>query len=117
MLIRQCYRCDNGTLIVSLFQMLKLYLDWCFVACRGKYDIVFAIDAAWCLSFEDFKRELEFCRNVITGLGDADIRIGALVYSKVANITFNLGDFSANRKLNALRSISTLFRFVSNEPW
>lgn len=77
---------------------------------------MFAIDVAWCLSMEDFKRQLEFFRNVTIGLGDVDIRTGALVYSKVANITFNLGDFSTNWKLNALRSFSTLFRFVSVDP-
>lgn len=113
--------CGGGVIVI--FPVPKIVCKWdigytvlpdCYVvACRARYDIVFALDAAWCLSIDDFSRQLEFVRNVIIGLGDADFRIGILVYSNVANITLNLGDFSNSRKLNTLKAVSTLYRFVS----
>lgn len=103
----------NCMQVILVGYWLHCFTDCCVVACRARFDLVFALDAAWCLSINDFRMQLDFVRNVTIGLGDADFQIGILVYSNVANITLNLGDFSNNRKLNTLKAISTLYRFVS----
>ena len=71
-------------------------------------DLVFVLDASGSMSFDDFQMIKAFAENVTTtfAIGPQDTRVGAIVFSNSASISFQLDSFT-NRSavVQAIRQI------------
>ena len=59
-----------------------------FAACRTRVDLTFALDGSGSIGKSNFRREVDFTREVIYGLNlDSDSRIALETYSNSANVS------------------------------
>jgi hypothetical protein len=62
----------------------------CSIDCRGRMDLCVVLDGSGSINADDFKLAKEFVANLIGTFSLENVRVGVIVYSRIASVLFSL---------------------------